>query len=111
MRSGKLRALAVTSAKRSPSAPEVPTIAESGVPGYDHSAWNGLFAPAKTPRAIISRLNGEVVQILHSPDIKAIFFKEGAEPVGNKPEEFAAILKSESAKWTKVVQASGMKAD
>ena len=111
VRAGKLRALAVTSAKRSPSAPEVPTIAESGVPGYDHSAWNGLFAPAKTPRAIISRLNGEVVQILHSPDVKAIFLKEGAEPVGNKPEEFAAILKSESAKWTKVVQASGMKAD
>ena len=111
VRAGKLRALAVTSAKRSPSAPDIPTIAESGVPGYDHSAWNGLFAPAKTPRAIISRLNGEVVQILHSPDVKAIFLKEGAEPVGNKPEEFAAILKSESAKWTKVVQASGMKAD
>ena len=111
VRAGKLRALAVTSSKRSPSAPEIPTIAESGVPGYDHSAWNGLFAPAKTPRAIISRLNREVVQILHSPDVKAIFLKEGAEPVGNKPEEFAAILKSESAKWTKVVQASGMKAD
>ncbi|HUP94577.1 MAG TPA: tripartite tricarboxylate transporter substrate binding protein [Burkholderiales bacterium] len=111
VRAGKLRALAVTSAKRSVSAPDVPTIAESGVPGYDHSAWNGLFAPAKTPRAIILRLNGEVAQILHSPDIKAIFIKEGAEPVGNKPEEFAAILKSESAKWTKLVQASGMKAD
>ena len=111
VRAGKLRALGVTSAKRTPSAPDVPTIAEAGVPGYDHSAWNGLFAPAKTPRAIITRLNGEVVQILHSPDIKAIFLKEGAEPVGNKPEEFAAILKSESVKWTKLVQASGMKAD
>ena len=111
VRAGKLRALGVTSAKRTPSAPDVPTIAEAGVPGYDHSAWNGLFAPAKTPRAIISRLNGEVVQILHSPDIKAIFLKEGAESVGNKPEEFAAILKSESMKWTKLVQASGMKAD
>lgn len=111
VRSGKLRAIAVTSLQRAPSAPDVPTIAESGVPGYDHSAWNGLFAPAKTPRAVVARLNSEVTKILHAPDIKAIFTKEGAEPVGNKSAEFAAILKSETAKWTKLVKAAGIKVD
>ena len=111
VRAGKLRAIAVTSAKRSPSAPDVPTIAESGVPGYDHTPWNGFLAPAKTPRAIVARLNEETARILHTPDTKAIFMNEGAEPVGNKPEEFGAIIKSEIAKWGKVIQAAGIKAD
>ena len=111
VRTGKLRAIAVTTAKRSPSAPDVPTIAESGVPGYDHGVWNGFLAPAKTPPAIIARLNEEVARILHAPETKAVFMNEGAEPVGNKPEEFAAIIKSETAKWTKVIQAAGIKAD
>ncbi|HZN27245.1 MAG TPA: tripartite tricarboxylate transporter substrate binding protein [Burkholderiales bacterium] len=111
VRAGKLRALAVTSPKRSPSAPDVPTIAESGVPGYDHTPWNGFLAPAQTPRAIIARLNEETARILHSPDTKAVFMNEGAEPVGNKPEEFGAIIKSEIAKWGKVIQAAGIRAD
>jgi tripartite-type tricarboxylate transporter receptor subunit TctC len=111
VRAGKLRAIAVTSPKRSPSAPDVPTIAESGVPGYDHTPWNGFLAPAKTPRAIVARLNEETARILHTPDTKAIFMNEGAEPVGNKPEEFGAIIKSEIAKWGKVIQAAGIKAD
>jgi tripartite-type tricarboxylate transporter receptor subunit TctC len=111
VRAGKLRAIAVTSPKRSPSAPDVPTIAESGVPGYDHTPWNGFLAPAKTPRAIVARLNEETARILHTPDTKAIFMNEGAEPVGNKPEEFGAIIRSEIAKWGKVIQAAGIKAD
>jgi tripartite-type tricarboxylate transporter receptor subunit TctC len=111
VRAGKLRALAVTSPKRWPSVPDVPSIAEAGVPGYDHTPWNGFLAPAKTPRAIVARLNEETARILHSPDVKAVFTNEGAEPVGNKPEEFAATIKSEIAKWSKVIQAAGIKAD
>src|SRR5688572_13104943 len=105
VRAGKLRAIAVTTAKRSPVLPEIPTIAESGVPGYDHGPWNGFLAPAKTPRAIVARLNEETARILHSPDTKALFLAEGAEPVGDKPEAFAATIKSEIAKWAKVIQA------
>ena len=111
VRAGKLRAVAVTTAKRSPVLPDVPTIAESGVPGYDHGPWNGFLAPARTPRAIVARLNEETARILQSPDTKAVFLAEGAEPVGNKPDEFAAIIKSEIAKWAKVIQAAGIKAD
>ncbi len=111
VRTGKLRAVAVTTAKRSPSAPEVPTIAESGVPGYDHGPWNGFLAPAKTPRAVIARLNEETARILHQPETKAIFLSEGAEPIGNKPEEFGAIIRDETAKWAKVIKAAGIRAD
>jgi tripartite-type tricarboxylate transporter receptor subunit TctC len=111
VRGGKLRAVAVTSAKRWPTLPDIPTIAESGVPGYDHTPWNGFLAPAKTPRAVIGRLNEEVAKILHAPETRSVFTNDGAEPVGNKPEEFAAIIKSETAKWTKVVKAAGIKAD
>ncbi|MGZ5092453.1 MAG: tripartite tricarboxylate transporter substrate binding protein [Burkholderiales bacterium] len=111
VRGGKLRAVAVTTAKRSPSAPDVPTIAESGVPGYDHGPWNGFLAPAKTPRTVIGRLNEEVVRILQTPETRAVFTNEGAEPVGNKPEEFGAIIRDETAKWAKVIRAAGIKAD
>jgi tripartite-type tricarboxylate transporter receptor subunit TctC len=111
VRAGKLRGVAVTSGKRWPTLPDVPTIAESGVPGYDHTPWNGFLAPAKTPRAVVGRLNEEVAKILHAPETRSVFTNDGAEPVGNKPEEFAAIIKSETAKWTKVVKAAGIKAD
>ena len=111
VRAGKLRAIAVTTARRSPAAPEVPTIAESGVPGYDHGPWNGMLASAKTPKAIIARLNAEVAKIVHLPETAAVLVHEGAEPVGNTPEEFAAIIKSETAKWAKVIKAAGIKAD
>jgi tripartite-type tricarboxylate transporter receptor subunit TctC len=111
VRAGKLRAVAVTSAKRWPTLPDIPTVAESGVPGYDHTPWNGFLAPAKTPRAVIGRLNEEVAKILHAPETRSVFTNDGAEPVGNKPEEFAAIIKFETAKWTKVVKAAGIKAD
>ena len=111
VRAGKLRAVAVTTPKRSAVLPDVPTIAESGVTGYDHGPWNGFLAPAKTPRAIIARLYEETAKFLHSPDTRQFFLNEGAEPVGNKPEEFGAIIKSEIAKWSKVIQAAGIKAD
>jgi tripartite-type tricarboxylate transporter receptor subunit TctC len=111
VRAGKLRAIAVTTAKRSPTLPEVPTIAESGVAGYDHGPWNGFLAPARTPHAVIAKLNHETARILQLPETRAVFLAEGAEPVGNKPEEFGEIIRSETAKWAKVIQAAGIKAD
>lgn len=109
VRAGKLRAIALTSAKRSAAAPEIPTFAESGVPGYEHEPWNGMFGPARIPKPVLAKINAEVVRILHAPEVKKIFEHEGAEPVGNSPEEFAAVIKSELAKWAKVVKAAGIK--
>lgn len=108
LRSGKLRGLAVTSAKRSPAAPEIPAVSET-VPGYEHEPWNGLLAPAKTPPAIIAKINAEVVRMLQTAEVKKIFTSEAGEAVGNSPAEFAALIKSESAKWAKVVQVGGIK--
>lgn len=110
-RAGKLRAIAVTTLKRSAAAPEVPTIAESGVPGYDHGPWNGMLAPAKTPKPVIDRLNVELAKILRTPELKAALEHDGSEPVGNAPEAFAAIIRNETAKWAKVIKAAGMQAD
>lgn len=110
-RTGKLRAIAVTTAKRSPAAPEVPTVAESGVPGYDHGPWNAMFTTAGTPPAIIARVYEEIVRILHSPEMKAALAKDGSEPVGSTPAEFSAVVRSEIAKWAKIVKAAGIKAD
>ncbi len=111
VRAGRLRAVAVTTAQRSPAAPETPTIAESGVPGFDHGPWNGMLAPAKTPAAIIARLNAEVTKAVHSAEMKAVLNTDGAEPVGNTPEAFGAILRSDTAKWAQVIKAAGIKAD
>jgi len=111
VRSEKLRAVAVTTIKRSPAAPQVPTIAESGVPGYDHGPWNGMLAPAKTPQAIIAKLNAEVAKIVHLPETAGALLHDGAEPVGNTSEEFAAVIRTETAKWAKVIKAAGIKAD
>ena len=111
VRAGKLRPVAVTTTKRSPAAPDVPTIAESGVPGFDHGPWNGLFTTARTPAPVIARIHGEVVKILFSPEVKAVLNKEGAEPMGNTPAQFAGVMKSEIAKWEKVIKAAGIKAD
>ena len=109
VRSGKLKAIALTSARRSPAAPEIPTFAESGVPGYEHEPWNGMFAPAGMAKPVLAKINGEVVRSLHSPEMKKIFEQEGADVVASKPEEFAAVLKAEIAKWTKVAKAAGIK--
>jgi tripartite-type tricarboxylate transporter receptor subunit TctC len=111
LKNGRLRGIAVTTAKRSPAAPDIPTIAESGVPGYDHGPWNGFLAPAKTPRAVIARLNDETARILQLPEVKNVFTSEGAEPVGNKPEQFGDIIRNETAKWAKVIRAAGIRAD
>ena len=111
IKSGKLRALAVTSEKRSPSLPDVPTIAESGLPGYEATSWFGLLAPAGTPAAIIGQLNAEVAQILAQPDVRRQMAEQGAEPHPEKPEQFAAFIRAETAKWAKVVKASGATVD
>jgi tripartite-type tricarboxylate transporter receptor subunit TctC len=105
---GKLRALAVTSAKRFASVPRLPTIAESGVPGYDAISWNGIAAPAATPAAILGRIQGDVARALALPDIRERFAKDGIEPVGSTPEQFAAHIRSEREKWGKVVKAAGI---
>jgi tripartite-type tricarboxylate transporter receptor subunit TctC len=111
VRAGKLRAIAVTSAKRSAAAPEIPTVAESGVPGYEHEPWNGMFGPAGIPKAILARVNADVVRVLNSPEARKVLEGDGADVVGNTPEQFGAVLKAEIAKWTKVVKAAGIKAE
>jgi tripartite-type tricarboxylate transporter receptor subunit TctC len=111
VRSGKLKGIAVGGLRRSSAAPELPTVAESGFPGFEAVAWIAMAAPAGTPPQIISRLNAEIVNMLNLPETRERFIALGAEPVGNKPEEFAAYLKSEIAKWGKVVRESGAKVD
>ncbi|HXF65679.1 MAG TPA: tripartite tricarboxylate transporter substrate binding protein [Burkholderiales bacterium] len=108
-KSGRLRALGVTSAKRAGGAPGIPTIAEAGVPGYEAVQWFGVLAPAATPREIVSRLHGEIVRALHSPEVRGRFAADGADPVGSTPEEFAAFLRAETAKWAKVAQEAGIR--
>ena len=109
VRAGRLRALAISSAKRSAAAPELPTVAESGMPGYESGTWFGLFAPAGTPREIVNRLNGEIVRIMASADMKAKLLDQGADPVTGTPEQFRAFVKNELAKWGKVVKTVGIK--
>ena len=109
IKSGRLRPIAVTSAKRSPAAPDIPTIAESGLPGYEATSWYGILAPARTPREIVARLHEVLVSIIGSPDMKDKLAAQGLDPVGNTPQQFAAVIKSEIAKWAKVVKASGAK--
>ncbi len=111
VRAGKLRALAVTSAQRSSMAPRVPTLAESGVPGYDVSSWYGLMVPAGTPNEIIARLHAAAANALGQPDVKKRFGTTDLEPRGSTPEQFGAQVRSEVAKWGKVVKESGMRAD
>ena len=111
IRSGKLRAIAVTSAKRSPELPDVPTVAESGVKGFEATSWFGLFAPAATPPEVVAKLNAAVVKLLANADVKKKLAEQGAEPHGEKPEQFAAFIRGEAAKWGKVVRDSGATAD
>ncbi len=108
---GKLRALAITSAKRRAALPAMPTVIESGLAGYEILIWNALFAPRATPAAIVTRLNGEVNKILELPDVRESFVRQGAEVSGSTPEQLAAYVASELAKWAKVVAASGAKLD
>ena len=108
VRGGKVRALAVTTAKRWPGAPEIPTMAEAGVPGYEMSAWFGLLAPAGTPKAVVDRLQREVAAILKLPEVEKQFFELGAEPSGMSPEDFGRYISADRDKWAKV-GASGVK--
>ena len=111
VRAGKLRAIAVTSLKRSAGVPDVPTVAESGVPGFDASSWFGLTGPAGLPRDIAQKIALDVARILKGPELRERFVSQGADPVGSTPDEFAEHMKSETAKWARLVKASGAKAD
>lgn len=111
VKAGKLRAVGTTGAKRTPAAPELPTIAEAGLPGYEVSVWYGVLAPAGTPLAVINRLNTEIVRIVQLPDITERWAALGAEPSHSAPEQFAAFLKRDLGKWAKVVRDSGAKID
>ncbi len=111
IRNGRLRGIAVTGLKRLSQTPEIPTAAESGVPGYEVTGWYMMLAPAGVPREIIARLNSEIVKAVHSPAVKERFAALGTEPVGNSPEACGEFLRAEIAKWTKVVRAAGAKAD
>ena len=110
-KAGKLRALAVTTAKRSRVGEDIPTLAQAGVPGYDANAWFGVFAPAGTPDAVIARLQSEISKIVKIPEIRDRFLALGAEPVGSTPEQFAAFYRAEVLKWAKVVKDSGAQID
>jgi tripartite-type tricarboxylate transporter receptor subunit TctC len=109
IKSGRVRPLAVASAKRAETMPEVPTFQEAGFPGFEASAWNAVLAPAGTPDEIIRRLNSASVKIVHSPDTREKLASQGAEPIGDSPEHFGKYLHAEIAKWAKVVKASGAK--
>ena len=108
VKSGRLRALGVTTAKRSPAAPDVPTLIEAGVPDYDYSTWYALFVPAGTPRAIVDKLNQTTRRVLASADIKQKFDAQGVEPWTSSPAELAAYLRSETEKWGRIVRAAGI---
>ena len=111
VRSGKLVPLAVTTAKRSPELPNVPTIAEAGVPGYEATSWFGMFAPAGTPAPVLAKLNDAIVKVLAQPDVKKKINEQGAEVYSETPEQFAAFIQAESVKWGKVVKESGASLD
>ena len=111
VKAGKVRALAVTGAKRSAITPDLPTIAESGVPGFESIQWYGLLAPGKTPNAIVDKLNRDFVAVLNNGEVKERLFAQGFEAVGNTRQEFAAFISNEIAKWAKVVKQAKIRAD
>ncbi len=111
VRSGKLKGLATTGKLRSAVTPEIPTVAEAGVPGYEATIWLGLMAPAGTPRPVIDKLNAETLKILRSPDVRDGWEKQGAVPMGMTPAEFGKFLREDIAKWAAVIKATGMKVD
>jgi len=109
IKSGKLRALGVSSLKRSSAAPDVPTVAESGYAGFEAINWLGLLVPARTPASIVSRLNADVLRVFQQPDVEQKLLAQGGEPATGTPEAFASYIKSETAKWARVIKASGAK--
>jgi tripartite-type tricarboxylate transporter receptor subunit TctC len=111
IKAGKINALAVTTLKRSPLVPDLPTVAETGLKGFEANNWYGILVPARTPRAIINRLNKDISAALLTPQIKELLFKQGLDVAPESPEAFGAYIKSEHTKWAKVVKAAGLKAD
>jgi tripartite-type tricarboxylate transporter receptor subunit TctC len=111
VKSRKLKALAVTGIKRSPAAPDIPTMAEDGVPGYSADTWNGILVPVATPGGIVAKLNSELVKLLNMPDMKERLLALGAETTGSTPEEFSAFIKAEITKWALVIKNAGIRAD
>lgn len=109
IQSGRARALAVNTAKRSPALPDVPTMAEAGLPGYDYEAWFGLLAPAQTLRGVIGKLNQDVVGVLKMPDVRARLLGAGADPNVNTPEQFDALIRAEASKLGKIVRDAGIR--
>jgi tripartite-type tricarboxylate transporter receptor subunit TctC len=109
MQAGRIRPLAVTTLSRSKLVPDLPTVSEAGLKGFEANNWYGLVVPAKTPRPIVERLNKEFVAVLNMPDIREILFKQGLDAAPSSPEAFGAYIKSETAKWAKVIKASGAK--
>jgi tripartite-type tricarboxylate transporter receptor subunit TctC len=111
VRSGRLRALAMTGAQRSPAYPELPTVAESGVPGYEASLWYGFVGPARMPPEIVKRLNAEIVAVLALPDVRERLASQGVDAQTTTPEEFARLLVSDLARWAKVVERARVRAE
>jgi tripartite-type tricarboxylate transporter receptor subunit TctC len=108
LKAGKIRALAVTPSQRSPAAPELPTVEEAGVKGYQASTWFGLFAPAGTPNSIVQKLAAETQRTLQSADVRERLLGLGAQPIGSSPEEFARFARDEVAKWAKVIRSANV---
>ena len=111
VQSGKLKAIAVTSTKRAPTVPNLPTLAEAGVTGYEATSWNGVFAPAKTPRPLINKLHADILKVLKTPDVRDKLIAAGSDPVGSTPEEFAAYVKAELARWGKVIRENNIRSE
>jgi len=109
--SGKMKAIAVTSRERSSALPNLPTVAEAGVPGYEAMGWNGVFAPIKTPRAIVEKLNADIVRVLNMPDVKERLATMGSTPVGGTPEQFGAYVKNEIARWGRVIRENNIRVE
>ncbi|HKA41336.1 MAG TPA: tripartite tricarboxylate transporter substrate binding protein [Burkholderiales bacterium] len=109
IRAGRLRPLGITSLKRSAAAPEIPTVSESGLPGFESVQWYGALAPVQTSKEIVARLHAEIIRVLQLPDIKERFLADGTDPVGNTPEEFGRYIRDETVKWTKVARDAGIK--
>ncbi len=109
VKAGKVKAYVITTKKRFPGAPDIPTVVEAGLPELEADYWIGLFAPARTPPSIIAKINRDTVAILQSPAMRSSLLDQGAEPVPGTPEEFAAFIRSETAKWGKVIKTAGIK--